>query len=103
MRAFMPGWRHVLTSARSDKALHDLHRLIRRPPSGTEQAMMTRRLPYDLATTEHRFIRLMADEVCAPQTATATLLEDLRFEHLDHAEIRPSAGCRDRSAPSQTA
>lgn len=47
---------------------------------------MTRRLPDDLATGEDQFIGVLADEVEAAGKATAALIEDLRFEHLDHAD-----------------
>ena len=70
----------------ADKALRDLQRLVRRPPDGRERAVMTRRLPDDLATGENKFIGVLADEVKAAEKATTALGGDLRFEHLDHAD-----------------
>src|SRR6266536_441896 len=70
----------------ADKALRDLQRLVRRPPDGRERAVMTRRLPDDLATGENEFIGVLADEVKAAEKATTALGADLRFEHLDHAD-----------------
>jgi len=70
----------------AEKALRDLQRLVRRPPDGTQRAVMTRRLPPDLATGEDQFIGVLADEVEAAEKATAAVRGDLRFEHLDHAD-----------------
>ncbi len=64
----------------AEEALRDLQRLVRRPPSVTERATMTRRLPQDLATSETQFIGVLADEVEAAQKATAALRDDLRFD-----------------------
>ncbi len=66
--------------------MRDLQRLVRRPPDGTQRAVMTRRLPPDLATGEDQFIGVLADEVEAAEKATAAVHGDLRFEHLDHAD-----------------
>jgi hypothetical protein len=70
----------------AEKALGDLQGLVRRPPDGRERVLMTRRLPDDLATDEDKFIGVLADEVKAAEKATAVLVDDLRFEHLDHAD-----------------
>jgi hypothetical protein len=43
-------------------------------------------LPADLASDEAKTIYFFRDEVEAAEEATAALLGDLRFEHLDHAE-----------------
>jgi len=43
-------------------------------------------LPADLASDEAKTVYFFRDEVEAADEATAALLGDLRFEHLDHAE-----------------
>jgi len=43
-------------------------------------------LPADLASNEAKTVYFFRDEVEAADAATAALLGDLRFEHLDHAE-----------------
>jgi hypothetical protein len=70
----------------AEKVLGDLQGLVRRPPDGRGRVVMTRRLPDDLATGEDKFIGVLADEVKAAEKATAVLVDDLRFEHLDHAD-----------------
>jgi hypothetical protein len=60
------------------------------------------RLPADLASDEAQALCFLPDEVDAADKATAALLADVRFEHLDHAEDkgrRYMAECwADRSA-----
>jgi hypothetical protein len=69
-----------------EETLRDLQRLVRRPPDGGQTAVMTRRLPDDLITSESRYLGLLADEVEAVGSATSALAADPRFEHLDHAD-----------------
>jgi hypothetical protein len=47
---------------------------------------LTMTLPADLASDEAKTVYFFRDEVEAADEATAALLGDLRFEHLDHAE-----------------
>ncbi len=47
---------------------------------------MTMTLPADLASDEAKTVYFFRDEVEAADEATAALLGDLRFEHLDHAD-----------------
>ena len=44
------------------------------------------KLPADLASSEGQTLGFLRDEVDAADKATAALLGDLRFEHLDRAE-----------------
>jgi hypothetical protein len=85
-----------------ERALQELQRLVRRPPSTTDRPALTMRLPADLVSGETQALCFLPDEVDAADTATAALLADLRFEHLDHADNkvkRYMAECwADRSA-----
>ena len=70
----------------AERALQELQRLVRRPPSTAEGPALTMRLPADLASDEAQTLGFLRDEVDAADEATAALLWDLRFEHLDRAE-----------------
>ncbi len=70
----------------AERALQELQRLVRRPPSTAERPALTMRLPADLASDEAQTLCFLRDEVDAADEATAALLGDLRFEHLDRAE-----------------
>jgi hypothetical protein len=46
------------------------------------------RLPADLTSDEAQTLGFLRDEVDAADEATSALLGDIRFEHLDRAEVR---------------
>lgn len=70
----------------AERALQELQRLVRRPPSTAERPALTMRLPADLASDEAQTLCFVRDEVEAADKAVAALLGDVRFEHLDRAE-----------------
>ena len=70
----------------AERALQDLQRVVRRPPTPGERSVLTLRLPEELATSEAKALYFQRDDVDAADAAVAALLDDLRFEHLDRAE-----------------
>lgn len=70
----------------AERALKELQRLVRRPPSTAERSALTMKLPADLASDETQTLCFVRDEVDAADEATTALIGDVRFEHLDRAE-----------------
>lgn len=65
-----------------EKTLTELQRLIRRHPSGSAAAAMTRLLPLDVTSGEETYLHPLRDEVAAMKAVQEALLADLHFEHL---------------------
>jgi hypothetical protein len=70
-----------------ERALTKLQALIRRRPSGNEEAVMSHEVPEDLRSEEFQVVGLPREESAALEDVQSLLSEDLRFEHLKDADI----------------
>jgi hypothetical protein len=70
-----------------ERALTNLQALIRRPPSGNEEVVMSHEVPEDLRSDQFQVVGLPREESAALKEVQSLWSEDLRFEHLKDPEV----------------